>query len=162
MLSFVLFSRWGVLQVWVQSLSYWNRNKAEESGKRLWSLRLTTHTEDTLAEAEDARLLQFCSSPLRIGHYRGEKGNWHTEKDRKVNVLSVTGMSTLKIQHLGLETANHLTSEVRISRFIHAVQWLHVASGKQQSMLYSLSFNPEDRDPGEAALWDAKMAKEHV
>lgn len=86
------------------------------------SVWLTLHTEDTLVKAEDARLFQFCNSPLIIGHYRGKIGNVHTDNRQKRNVLYMIRKSTLKIQHPGLETANRLTSEVSISHSIHAVQ----------------------------------------
>ena len=79
MLCFILFLRWGVLWVWVQFLSHWNRNEAEEIRERILSVRLTVHTEDTLVKAEEARLFQFCNSPLIIAHYGGKKGNRHTE-----------------------------------------------------------------------------------
>lgn len=105
---------------------------------------------------------QFCNSPLIIGHYRGKIGNGHTDNRQKRNVLYMIRKSTLKIHQAGLETANCLTSEVSISHSIHAVQWFHKTSRKQFAKLSSLSFNPEDKDPWEASLWDAKMLKQHL
>lgn len=80
MLSLILFLWWGVLWVWVQFLCYWNRNEAEEIRKRILSIWLAVHTENTLVKAADARLFQFCKYPLIIGHYREKKGNWQKGK----------------------------------------------------------------------------------